>query len=82
MRVIVISIQELISATDCPESQRSCCYDLDIDLDSLAVSCVNPDQVEVAQKTEKNNPIFFLNLRRKNLWLLGVKKRSIRTPAG
>ena len=40
---------ELVSATDCPESQRSCCYDLDIDLQSLAVSCLSPDQAEVAQ---------------------------------
>ena len=45
MPVTVISIPELISATDCPQSQRSCCYDRD----SLAVSCVHPDQAEVAQ---------------------------------
>ena len=49
----VISIPELISATDCPESQRSCCYDLDIDLDSLAVSCVPPDQAEAEVEVEE-----------------------------
>ena len=43
---------ELVSATDCPESQRSCCYDLDIDLHSLAVSCLSPDQAKVAQTSQ------------------------------
>ena len=80
---VTVSIPELISSTDCPESQRSCCYDLDIDLDSLAVSCLPPDQaeVEVGQTAEKIIGKI-RNLRRKKLWLVAVKRSSIRTPAG
>ena len=55
--MIIISTPELVSASDCPESQRSCCYDLDIDLDSLAVSCLSPAQAALAQTSEKNEKI-------------------------
>ena len=38
---------ELISTTDCSENQRSCCYDVDINLENFAISCLSPSQSQV-----------------------------------
>ena len=76
--MIFIATPELVSASDCPESQRSCCYDLNIDLDSLAVSCLSPDQAEVGQSADKKEKM----TENEESWVAGCKENQHQDTCG
>ena len=41
-----LSPLELVTASECPEVMRSCCYDQDIDLEAFDVPCLTPSETK------------------------------------